>query len=105
MQEVLYMSISALQVQRYDDSQIAKTIITLDFLRAMPVKIAVENGKICNKTTMGETVEKINEVWIVDETDSFRLDSAKKTERRFRCTMPDMRAVLQRTTGLGFVYG
>ena len=25
-----------------------------DFLRAMSVKIAVENGKICNKTTMGE---------------------------------------------------
>ena len=25
----------------------------LDFLRAMSVKIAVENGKICNKTTMG----------------------------------------------------
>ena len=26
----------------------------LDFLRAMSVKIAVENGKICNKTTIGE---------------------------------------------------
>ena len=26
----------------------------LDFLRAMSMKIAVENGKICNKTTMGE---------------------------------------------------
>ena len=26
----------------------------LDFLRAMFVKIVVENGKICNKTTMGE---------------------------------------------------
>jgi len=26
----------------------------LDFLRAMSVKIAVKNGKICNKTTMGE---------------------------------------------------
>ena len=25
-----------------------------DFLRAMSVKIAVESGKICNKTTMGE---------------------------------------------------
>ena len=25
-----------------------------DLLRAMFVKIAVENGKICNKTTMGE---------------------------------------------------
>ena len=26
----------------------------LDFLRAMSMKIAVENRKICNKTTMGE---------------------------------------------------
>ena len=26
----------------------------LDFLRAMSVKIAVGNGKICNKATMGE---------------------------------------------------
>ena len=25
-----------------------------DFLRAKSVKIAVENGKICNKTKMGE---------------------------------------------------
>ena len=25
-----------------------------DFLRAISVKIGVENGKICNKTTMGE---------------------------------------------------
>ena len=26
----------------------------LDFLRAMAIKIAVENGKICNETMMGE---------------------------------------------------
>ena len=26
----------------------------LDFLRAISMKIAVKNGKICNKTTMGE---------------------------------------------------
>ena len=76
----------------------------LDFLRAMFVKIAVENGKICNKTTMGERLQRISEVWIVDETDSFRLDSVKKMERRFRSTTPDMREVLQRRTDLGFVY-
>ena len=29
----------------------------LDFQRAMSVKIAVENGKICKKTTMGERLE------------------------------------------------
>ena len=45
------------------------------------MKIAVENGKICNKTTMGERLSRISEVWIVDEKESFRLDSVKKTER------------------------
>ena len=39
----------------------------LDFLRAMSVKIAVENGKICKKTTMGKRLYRISEVWIVDE--------------------------------------
>ena len=62
----------------------------LDFLRAMSVKIAVENGKIWNKTTMGERLQRSSEFWIVDETDSFRLDSVKKMERRFRSTTPDM---------------
>ena len=76
----------------------------LDFLRAMSVKIAVENGKICNKTTKGERLKRISEVLIVDETDIFRLDSVKKMERRLRSTTPDMRAVLQRRTDLGFVY-
>ena len=68
------------------------------------MKIAVENGKICYKTAMGERMLRIGEVWIVDETDSFRLDSVKKMEKRFRSTTPDMRAVLQRRTNLGFVY-
>ena len=36
--------------------------------------------------------------------DSFRLDSVKKMERRFRSTTPDMKAVLQRRTNLGFIY-
>ena len=67
------------------------------------MKIAVANGKICNKTTMGERLSRISEVWIADETDSFRLDSVKIIERRFRSTNPDMRAVLQRRTDLGFL--
>ena len=45
------------------------------------MKIAVENGKICNKTTIGKRLLRIGEIWIVDETDSFRLDSVKKMER------------------------
>ena len=28
-----------------------------DFLRATSVKIAVEDGKVCSKTTMGENLE------------------------------------------------
>ena len=62
------------------------------------MKIAAENGKICNKATMGE------EVWFVYETDSFRLVCVNKMERRLRSTTPEMRAVLQRRTNLGFVY-
>ena len=65
-----------------------------DFLRAMSVKIAVENGKICNKTMMGERLHRISEVWIVEEADSFRLDSIKKMERRFRSSCLDRRAIL-----------
>ena len=75
----------------------------LHFQRAMSVKVAVENGRICNKTTMGERLWRIGEVLIVDETDSFILDFVKKIERRFRSTTPDVRAVLQRRTDLGFV--
>ena len=42
------------------------------------MKISVENGKICNQTTMGERLERIGEVWIVDETACFRLDFIEK---------------------------
>ena len=37
----------------------------LDFLRAMSLKIVVENGRVCNKTAMGERLYRIGEVWIV----------------------------------------
>ena len=70
----------------------------------MSLKIAVENGKICNKTTMGERLSGFGKVRIVEETDDFRLDLVEKTERRFRSTTPEMKAVLQRRTNLGFVY-
>ena len=68
------------------------------------MKISVENGKSCNQTTMGERLEKIGEVWIVDETDYFRLDFIEKMDRRIRNTTPDMRAVLKRRSNLRFVY-
>ena len=76
----------------------------LDFQRAMFMKKSVENGKICNQTTMEERVERIGEVWIVDETDCFRLDFIEKMERRFRITTPDMGAVLKSRSNLRFVY-
>ena len=66
----------------------------LDFQRAMSTKITVENAKVCNRTTMGEKLYRIGEVWIVDETDGFRLNFVQKMERRFRSTTPDMGAVL-----------
>ena len=70
-----------------------------DFLhlqRAMSMKISVENGKICNQMTMGETLERISEVWIVDETNCLRLHFIDKMEKRFRSTTSDMGAVLKR---------
>ena len=70
------------------------------------MKIAVQDGKICNKTTMGDRLyieHWCGMVWIVDETDSFRLDFIKKIESRYRSTTPDMRSVLQRKTNLGLV--
>ena len=58
------------------------------------MKISVENGKICNQTMMGERLEIIGEVCIVDEMDCFRFDFIMKMERRFRGTTPDLGAVL-----------
>ena len=46
----------------------------LDLQRAISMKISVENGKIYNQTTMGERLERIGEVLIVDEIDCIRLD-------------------------------
>ena len=46
----------------------------LDLQRVESMKISVENGKVCNQTTMGERLGRNGEVWIVDETDCFRLD-------------------------------
>ena len=46
----------------------------LDLQRAMSMKISLENGKICDQTMMGERLERIGEVWIVDEMDCFRLN-------------------------------
>ena len=43
----------------------------LDLQRAISMKISIENGKISNQMTMGESLERIGEVWIVDEMDCF----------------------------------
>ena len=53
----------------------------LNLQRAISMKISIENGKISNQTTMGERMERIGEVWIVDETDCFRLDFYQEDAR------------------------
>ena len=50
------------------------------------MKISVENKKICHQTTMGERLERLGEVWIVEETDCFGLDVNEEMERMFRST-------------------
>ena len=68
------------------------------------MKTLVENGKICNQTTMGERLKRTGEAWIVDETDCFRLDFVEKMEKRVSSTTSNMGVVLQRRTYLRFVY-
>ena len=43
---------------------------------------------------MGKGLQRFGEVRIVDETNGFGLDFAKKTESRFLSTTPDMGGVL-----------
>ena len=76
----------------------------LDLHRAISMEISVENGKICNQTTIGERLERFGEVWIADETDWFRWDFFETLERRFRSTTPDMGAELKRRSNLRFLY-
>ena len=57
-----------------------------------------------NRRRMGEKLKRTGEVWIVDETDWFRLDFVMKMERRFRSTAPDMGAVLKGKSSLRFLY-
>ena len=42
------------------------------------MKKSIENGEICNQTTMRERLERFGEVWIIDETGGFGLDFVKK---------------------------
>ena len=52
---------------------------------------------------MGERLERLGEVRIVEETDCFGLDFVQEMERMFRSTAPDMAAVLKRRLNLRFV--
>ena len=51
-----------------------------------------------------QRLERIGEVWIINETDCFRLEFIEKMERRFRSTTPDMGTVLKRRSNLKSVY-
>ena len=42
------------------------------------MKISIENGQICNQTTMRERLERFGEAWIIYETNGFGLDFVKK---------------------------
>ena len=52
----------------------------LDLMRAMSVKVSVNDGKISNQTTMEKGLERFDEIEIVAETNGFGLDFATKTE-------------------------
>jgi len=53
---------------------------------------------------MGERLERIGDVWIVDEMDCFSLELIEKMESRFRSTTPDKGTVPKRMSYLRFVY-
>ena len=43
---------------------------------------------------MGKGLERFGEVWVVDETNGFVLDSVQKTESGYWSTTPDVGAAL-----------
>ena len=65
-----------------------------DLLRAIPVKLSVQDGKISIETTMGKRLERFSEVGIADVTNGFGLDFVEKTEIGFESATPDLGAVL-----------
>ena len=54
--------------------------------------------------TMVERLERLGEIWIVDEMDCFGFDFTDEEERRSRSTAQDMGVVLERRSNLRFVY-
>ena len=65
--------------------------------------VSVENGKVCNPTTMRKRLDGFAEVLNVDKMDGFAIDFIEKIKRGFRSTTPEMGAVLKRRTNLRFV--
>ena len=65
-----------------------------DFQEAMCLKASIKIVKICNKTMMKKILEKIVQVWMVNEGDRFGLGIVKMKERGFRSKILDIRAVL-----------
>ena len=70
----------------------------------MAIKISIENGKICNQTTMIERLERLGEVWIIDEKDGFGLEFVKNVQRRYSSITLNLGAVLRRRMNLRLVY-
>ena len=42
------------------------------------MKKSIDNGQICNQTTLRERLERFGETWIIYETNGFGLDFVKK---------------------------
>ena len=57
------------------------------------MEVSIKDGEICHQTTVGKRLERVGEVWIVDETYDFGLDFVEEKERGFRSTTTDMVAV------------
>ena len=49
----------------------------LHFQWKISMKKSIENGQVCNQTTMREILERFDEAWIIYEKDGFRLDFVK----------------------------
>ena len=65
---------------------------TPDFLGAMSMKVSIKDEMIFHQTTVRKRLERVSEVWVVNETYHFGLDFVKETERGFRSTTSDMGA-------------
>lgn len=56
----------------------------LDFMGAMTMQVSIEVRKVSFQIMMRYRLQGFHEGWIINETNSFGLDFAKRAERLFR---------------------